>query len=254
KALAQCPPPGFTSFPGCDQTSQPVSFPKSLADVNSTIHRSRPMPSILHRNASRRLYYRFLAVVAVVLTLSTTQLSQAQYTWRNVQIYGGGFVTGIIFNASEPNLVYARTDIGGAYRLDPATNRWVSLLDSISWDDWNLTGVISLATDSVNPNNVYIAAGTYTNDWTTQNGAILRSSDRGATWQRTMLPFKLGGNMPGRGAGERLVIDPNRNSVLFLGAPSGNGLWKSTDSGVTWSKVTSFPNPGNYVQDPADPN
>ena len=60
--------------------------------------------------------------------------------------------------------------------------------------------------------------------------------------------------MPGRGPGERLAIDPNRNSTLYLGAPSGNGLWRSTDSGVTWSKVTSFPNPGNYVQDPTDPN
>src|ERR1044071_2363059 len=177
-----------------------------------------------------------------------------QYTWRNVQIYGGGFIVGIVFNQTEANLVYVRTDIGGAHRLDPATNRWVPLLDSISWDDWNLTGVVSIATDPVNPNNVYIAAGTYTNAWTTQNGAILRSSDRGATWQRTMLPFKLGGNMPGRGPGERLVVDPNRNSVLYLGAPSGNGLWRSTDSGVTWSRVTSFPNSGNYVQDPADPN
>ena len=176
------------------------------------------------------------------------------YTWRNVQIVGGGFVPGIIFSETEPNLVYARTDIGGAYRQDPATGRWIPLTDSIGWDDWNLTGVVSLATDPVNPNNVYLAAGTYTNDWTSQNGAVLRSSDRGATWQRTMLPFKLGGNMPGRGAGERLAVDPNRNSILFLGAPSGNGLWKSTDSGVTWAKVTSFPNPGNYVQDPADPN
>jgi xyloglucan-specific exo-beta-1,4-glucanase len=180
--------------------------------------------------------------------------AQASYTWRNVQINGGGFVDGIVFNQTEANLVYVRTDIGGAYRLDNATNRWTPLLDSISWDDWNLTGVVSIATDSVNPNNVYIAAGTYTNEWTTQNGAILRSSDRGATWQRTMLPFKLGGNMPGRGAGERLAIDPNRNGTIYLGAPSGNGLWRSTDSGVTWSKVTSFPNPGNYVQDPADPN
>ncbi|MFL6332572.1 MAG: WD40/YVTN/BNR-like repeat-containing protein [Pyrinomonadaceae bacterium] len=177
-----------------------------------------------------------------------------QYTWRNVQIYGGGFIPGIVFNQTEPDLVYARTDIGGAYRLDPATNRWVPLLDSISWDDWNLTGVISIATDPSSPNNVYAAVGTYTNAWTTQNGAVLRSSDRGATWQRTMLPFKLGGNMPGRGAGERLAVDPNKNSVIYLGAPSGNGLWRSTDSGVTWSKVTSFPAAGNYVQDPADPN
>lgn len=202
-----------------------------------------------------RAIQRIAAVALLLVLQAALVLAQApQYTWRNVQIFGGGFIPGIVFNQTEPNLVYTRTDIGGAYRLDPATNRWVPLLDSIGWDDWNLTGVISIATDPVNPNNVYIAAGTYTNSWTTQNGAILRSTDRGATWQRTMLPFKLGGNMPGRGPGERLVVDPNRNSVLYLGAPSGNGLWRSTDSGAMWSKVTSFPNPGNYVQDPADPN
>ena len=47
--------------------------------------------------------------------------------------------------------------------------------------------------------------------------------------------------MPGRGMGERLAIDPNRNAILYFGAPSGNGLWRSTDSGVTWAQVTSFP-------------
>jgi len=202
----------------------------------------------------QRIASRALLSITLILALTQLHVFAQSYTWRNVQIYGGGFIVGIVFNQTEPNLVYTRTDIGGAYRLDNATARWVPLLDSISWDDWNLTGVASIAADPVNPNNVYIAAGTYTNDWTTQNGAILRSSDRGATWQRTMLPFKLGGNMPGRGAGERLVVDPNRNSVLYLAAPSGNGLWRSTDSGVTWSRVISFPNPGNYVQDPTDPN
>src|SRR5690606_5050456 len=66
------------------------------------------------------------------------------------------------------------------------------------------------------------------------------------TWQVTELPFKLGGNMPGRGMGERLAVDPNKNSILYFGAPSGQGLWRSTDSGATWSKVTNFPNAGNY--------
>jgi len=46
------------------------------------------MPSILHQNANLSRYYRLVAVVAVILILSTTQFSQAQYTWRNVQIYG----------------------------------------------------------------------------------------------------------------------------------------------------------------------
>ncbi len=60
--------------------------------------------------------------------------------------------------------------------------------------------------------------------------------------------------MPGRGMGERLAVDPNRNATLYLGAPMGNGLWRSTDYGATWAKVTSFPNAGNYSDDPSDPN
>ncbi|MET9377129.1 cellulose binding domain-containing protein [Streptomyces sp. NPDC002992] len=174
------------------------------------------------------------------------------YTWKNARIDGGGFVPGIVFNRSEKNLAYARTDIGGAYRWDQATKSWTPLLDAVGWDHWGHTGVIGLASDSVDPDRVYAAVGTYTNGWDPGNGAVLRSADRGATWQKADLPFKLGGNMPGRGMGERLAIDPHRNSVLYLGAPSGKGLWRSTDSGATWSQVTAFPNPGNFRQDPTD--
>ncbi|WP_045556629.1 cellulose binding domain-containing protein [Streptomyces sp. FxanaA7] len=174
------------------------------------------------------------------------------YTWKNARIDGGGFVPGIVFNRKEKNLAYARTDIGGAYRWVESSKTWTPLLDSVGWDDWGHTGVVSLASDPVDPNKVYVAAGTYTNSWDPGNGAILRSSNRGASWQKANLPFKLGGNMPGRGMGERLAVDPNKNSVLYLGAPSGKGLWRSTDSGVTWSQVTNFPNVGNYVADPSD--
>ncbi|MFI6010825.1 cellulose binding domain-containing protein [Streptomyces sp. NPDC051243] len=174
------------------------------------------------------------------------------YTWKNARIDGGGFVPGIVFNRSEKNLAYARTDIGGAYRWQQSTKTWTPLLDSVGWDDWGHTGVVSLASDSVDPDRVYAAVGTYTNGWDPKNGAVMRSADRGASWQKADLPFKLGGNMPGRGMGERLAVDPNRNSVLYLGAPSGKGLWRSTDSGVTWSQVTNFPNVGNYAQDPND--
>ena len=86
------------------------------------------------------------------------------------------------------------------------------------------------------------------------NGAILRSTDRGNTWQRTMLPFKSGGNMPGRNMGERLAIDPNRNSTLYLGARSGNGLWRSTDFGATWAASRASRPSGTYVAGPDDPN
>jgi chitodextrinase len=193
------------------------------------------------------------AVAVVALNAGGAQAATSEpYTWKNVRIDGGGFIPGIVFNQTEQNLIYARTDIGGAYRWDQATSKWVPLLDSFGWANWGYNGVVSIATDPVQTSKVYAAVGMYTNAWDPNNGAILRSSDKGATWQVTVLPFKLGGNMPGRGMGERLAVDPNRNSILYFGAPSGNGLWKSTDSGVTWAKVTNFPNVGNYIQQPGD--
>lgn len=214
----------------------------------------------------RRPRTRLLTAGVLTLTaslLTHTQAAQADppdrtrvaadtYTWKNARIDGGGFVPGIVFNRSEKNLAYARTDIGGAYRWEQGTKSWTPLLDSVGWDDWGHTGVASLATDAVDPDRVYAAVGTYTNDWDPGNGAILRSADRGATWKKADLPFKLGGNMPGRGMGERLAIDPHDNKVLYLGAPSGKGLWRSTDAGATWSQVAAFPNPGNYAADPSD--
>ena len=183
---------------------------------------------------------------------AATEATAATYTWSNARVDGGGFVPGIVFNQTEKDLVYARTDIGGAYRQDPATKKWIPLLDSVGWNDWNLSGVASLATDPVQTNRVYVAAGNYTNSWDPNNGAILRSTDKGATWARTTMPFKIGGNMPGRGMGERLAVDPNNDKIVYFGAPEGNGLWKSVDYGVTWAKVSSFTNVGNYQADPTD--
>ncbi|MGW1518519.1 RICIN domain-containing protein [Streptomyces sp. NPDC002287] len=161
------------------------------------------------------------------------------YTWRNAQVVGGGYVTGLVFNPREKGLLYARTDMGGAYRWDAGAEQWIPLTDWLGEKDWNLLGIDALATDPVDPGRLYLAAGTYTNNWA-GNGAILRSTDRGRTFQRTELPFKLGGNEDGRGAGERLAVNPADNGTLLLGTRK-NGLWRSTDHGATWSQVSSFP-------------
>ena len=107
------------------------------------------------------------------------------------------------------------------------------------YEDPNLMGVESIAVDPSDPNRVYLACGTYTNA-NTPNGAILRSSDRGRTFERTNVPFKFGGNEDGRGNGERMTVDPNNGKVLYLGTRQA-GLWRSTDGAVTWNEVDSFP-------------
>jgi xyloglucan-specific exo-beta-1,4-glucanase len=191
--------------------------------------------------ARMKNYFFFLAALAAPLTvpLSAQTPPSQPYVWRNVEIVGGGFVSGVVFHPKAPNVVYARTDIGGPYRLDTATQRWIPLTDFFGSKDWNLYGVESLALDPNDPKRVYLALGTYINDWA-GNGAILRSADSGKTWQRTDLPFKNGGNWGGRSMGERLVVDPQNSANLFFGTRL-NGLWKSSDSGATWANVETFP-------------
>jgi photosystem II stability/assembly factor-like uncharacterized protein len=168
-----------------------------------------------------------------------TTAAAGPYAWKNAQVVGGGYVTGLVFNPREKGLLYARTDMGGAYRWDTGAEQWIPLTDWIGEKDWNLLGIDSVATDPVDPKRLYLSAGTYTNEWA-GNGAILRSTDRGRTFKRTDLPFKVGGNEDGRGAGERLAINPADNGTLLLGTRK-NGLWRSDDHGVTWRQVSSFP-------------
>lgn len=183
-------------------------------------------------------YFLLLLVLSLVHHQSIAQASE-EYTWKNVQIQGGGFVTGLVYNTTEKDLVYARTDVGGAYRWNGETKYWIPLTDHLGRDEQDFTGVLSLATDPSDPNRVYLATGLYTQSWA-GTGAILASADKGNTWTKTNLPIKLGGNEDGRSAGERLQVDPNLGSTLYLGS-STDGLWKSTDYGVTWDKVNSFP-------------
>ena len=194
------------------------------------------------------------AILAAVLVPAA--LSAQSYTWQNVQIVGGGFVPGIIFNPTErrPHLrphrhrrrlpvepdhqaAGSRCSTGSALgRLGPERRR-------TAWPPTRST-----PTGCTWPSACTPTPGT-------NNGAILRSTDKGDTWQ----PYRAAvqarrqhaGPRHGRAAGRR--PEP-RTAILYLGARSGNGLWRSTDFGATWAKVTSFPNVGNYVQDPNDPN
>jgi photosystem II stability/assembly factor-like uncharacterized protein len=161
------------------------------------------------------------------------------YVWRNVQIVAGGFVDGLVFHPKTKDVLYARTDIGGAYRWDPTAKQWIPLQDWLGATDWNLYGVDSIGLDPNDSQRLYLAVGTYTGSWA-GNGAILRSSDQGRTWKRTDLPFKNGGNMDGRSAGERLAVDPNLSTRLYFGSRD-NGLWQSTNGAATWSQVMTFP-------------
>jgi xyloglucan-specific exo-beta-1,4-glucanase len=159
-------------------------------------------------------------------------------TWTSVKWGGGGYVTGLVFHPTTANLLYARTDIGGAYRWNQPTSSWVPITDGLGFGaaEARFHGVESIAVDPNNDQRVYMGAGMYTSEG---NGRLYISSNRGDQWSYVTLPFPLGGNNPGRAIGERLMVDPNKPSTLFYATRTA-GLWKSLDSGLTWAQVTSL--------------
>jgi len=188
---------------------------------------------------------RLLQLVLCIVCVSTSCLAavpaSASYSFQNVSFIAGGFITGFVAHPAQRGLYYVRTDIGGAYRWDNSTRSWSPLQDWLPFSDRNLLGAESIAIDPTDAKKLYIAAGTYTNNGT-PNGAILRSDDQGRHFTIARLPFKMGGNEDGRFAGERLQVDPNHPQTLLM-ATRLDGLWRSDDSGLTWARVTQFPNP-----------
>lgn len=166
-------------------------------------------------------------------------LPPQHYDFQTVPWGGGGYVDGLVYHPQVKNLLYARTDVGGAFRYDYAAKRWIPLNDSFGRSDGDMNGILSIAVDPNDAKKLFMACGLYTSQWAGK-GAVMRSDDQGATWKRTDLSFKLGGNEDGRGTGERLQVDPNAGNVLFLGS-SHDGLWKSPDGALSFAKVGGFP-------------
>jgi hypothetical protein len=176
--------------------------------------------------------------------------AQAQsYSWQNVQMVGGGYVDGIVAHPAQQGLFYAKTDVGGAYRYNSATGTWIPLNDWTPSASNGWIGVDSIAVDPGNANMVFMSVGAYDSWAYVPAGAILVSSNQGASFTAHQMPFPMGSNNTGRDAGERLQVDPNNGNVLFYGTRNDNlptpynnglnGLWTSTDKGTTWTQVAA---------------
>jgi Chitobiase/beta-hexosaminidase C-terminal domain len=169
--------------------------------------------------------------------------TQPNYTFNNVQIVGGGFVDGLFFHPASQGLMYARTDVGGAYRWNSVAGgdkQWVPITDFVGrFDSGFNIGVDSLGLDPKDPTRVYLAVGEYTESFGT-NGFILSSSDMGNTFTSYALPFKNGSNDNGRFAGERLSVDPANGRHIYFGTRL-NGLYESNDQAASFHAVTAFP-------------
>lgn len=134
----------------------------STVTGQQSIRTSKNSGCAVSRAADSMRLTQILQLVAAAAPLgfanAAAAISTQAYTWNNVRIGGGGgFVPGIVFNPSEKGLTYLRTDIGGAYKLNP-DDSWTPLLDFADNSRWDYWGVDALATDPVDTGNLYLVS------------------------------------------------------------------------------------------------
>jgi photosystem II stability/assembly factor-like uncharacterized protein len=98
-----------------------------------------------------------------------------------------------------------------------------------SWKSLALTDHFyprKLAIDLQSPSTIYLGGYVYDGDPATVYSTVLKTADGGATWTE-------GGRLPGASL---LVLDPGASNTLYAG---GDGIWKSTDGGTSWSAANN---------------
>lgn len=141
----------------------------------------------------------------------------ANWTNRNTGIIGD--VAGIAVAPNAPNVIYAGAG-NQFHRSTDGGETWTKLASQ------NLPAfgfITAMAVDPTNSLVVYLG---------TSSGNLHKTTDGGANWsQVTTLPLNFSGAFG-------IVFDPGAPSTMYVGA--NNGVFKSTDSGATWTLQNNF--------------
>lgn len=151
--------------------------------------------------------------------------------------------------SSDPNVVYLGTGEAN-FSLDSYWGAGVfkSLDGGATWSvtavldpnraPLNATAIAAMAIHPADPNVVLAGAGTFLQGNRLFSGGVYRSSDGGASWIRALGP----GLPTGPIVASDLLIDPaDPNKVYaalgYVAGSANNGVYKSTDGGVTFTKL-----------------
>ena len=179
------------------------------------------------------------APLAIPVSAASQDISNTM-SWDPVRIGGGGFVSGIV---TGQNAMYARTDVGGAYRYNYQTDSWEQLFGFLNEAERGFLSVDAMAIDPTDDDTVYFLCGcAYFSDART---VIFKTTDGGDTFTQVDVTdmIQVHGNGNGRQTGESIAVDPDNPNIIYAGGDVTAGdsaLIKSTDGGKTWKPVMSY--------------
>ena len=135
---------------------------------------------------------------------------------------GNGRVDAIWVDPSDANRIYIGCRGGGMWTTTDGGTSW-----SVKTDNLGITGVNSIAVNSSNVNDIYIATALAGK----RSLGVFKSTDAGSTWTITGVSYLLTTNI----TINKILMSPTTSSVLF--AATSSGLLKSTDGFQTYTAV-----------------
>lgn len=155
--------------------------------------------------------------------------------------------------------MYARGDVENLYRWNAAAQRWVptklaSAFPAAMTAEPGTAGAGAIAIDPANPDHILVAYEVNTStDLTGTSSSVAFKLNVYASWDGgvTFKPgnLSLSGSLSSETSGERLAFDPNNGNIAYFGSPGAagatDGLYRTADGGLTWTKVTAGGYPAN---------
>ncbi len=129
---------------------------------------------------------------------------------------GTGRISAVAVLPSNEQVIYVGSPGGGLWKTTNGGTNWQPLTDNNS--TW--MQIFAITIDPTNPNTIYVG---------TNGSGILKSTNGGATLAPT-------GSGPA-GNVRKILIHPSNASIVF--AACNNGIWRSTNSGTSWTQVHS---------------